>query len=49
MEAQFNSKYYEASRLISDALIVNSLKVILRKLKMQSTGRKAVLQAKLLD
>lgn len=49
MEQQFHSNYAEASRLISDSLIVNSLKVILRKLRMPSNGRKAILQAKLLD
>lgn len=49
MEQLFHSNYAEASRLISDSLIVNSLKVILRKLRMPSNGRKAMLQARLLD
>lgn len=47
--ADTNQAYYDAVNLIQDRLIVNNLKNVLRHLRLSSTGRKAILQSRLLD
>lgn len=44
-----SQNYYDAAKLIQEKLVVNSLKNILRQLRLSSTGRKAYLQSRLLD